>query len=102
MRKQAMKLSCTALLLLAGCALQEKGQWVKPDATEAQWKQDNYQCTRDATYYDVWLPHSPYHWSDYHWLRHRHFVSSAPRMNSYLYEMCLEAKGYKWRPEVPK
>ena len=88
--------------LLSGCALEEKGQWVKSGVTESQWKQDNYECTRDATYYEAWAPFYPYHWSHYSWGPRGQFVSTSPRLDSYLYEMCLEAKGYAWRPAKPQ
>ncbi len=94
-----MKILYASVLLLAGCALQEKGQWVKPDTTEAQWKQDNYECTRDATYYVEWVQYRGYFWGGYHRAGPPHYISTGPRMDPYLYEMCLDAKGYKWRPE---
>ncbi|HSS66430.1 MAG TPA: hypothetical protein VLS27_18515 [Gammaproteobacteria bacterium] len=102
MPKHASKIVCAAVLLLAGCALEEKGQWVRADTTEAQWKRDNYECTRDATYYVEWVPYPAFHWRDYHWARSRHYSSSSPRLDPYLYEMCLEARGYTWKPEVPQ
>lgn len=88
-----------AVLFLAGCALEEKGRWVKPDSTEAQWKQDNYQCTRDATYYVYWVPYASYHWRGHHWPHSWHHFPDGPRLDRYLYEMCLEAKGYAWKPD---
>jgi len=94
-----MKIFYATLLLLAGCALQEKGNWVRPDTTEAQWKQDNYECTRDATYQPEWGPYPADCWCGYGLVRPPYPVSMGPRVNQELYEMCLEARGYEWRPE---
>ncbi len=88
-----------AVLFLAGCALEEKGQWVKPGSTEAQWKRDNYECTRDATYYVYWAPYPSYYWRSHHWPYSWHHFPAGPRLDPNLYEMCLEAKGYAWKPE---
>ncbi|MDX1528707.1 MAG: hypothetical protein R3337_08760 [Gammaproteobacteria bacterium] len=99
MTVRVLTVIAAALGLLTGCALEQKGQWVKPGVTEAQWKRDNYECTRDATYYEAWAPFYPNHWSDSPWGPRGRFVSTAPRLDSHLYEMCLEAKGYSWKPE---
>ena len=85
-------------MLIAGCALEEKGQWVKPVVTETEWKKDNYECTRDATYYEERVPYGPYYWG-YRWSRVPHYPSTWSRLDPYLYAMCLEARGYQWRPE---
>ena len=96
---KAPSVIAASVLLLSGCALQEKGEWLKPGITETQWKRDNYECTRDATYYVEWATYYPYRWSGYPWRRPRHYFSMSPRLDPYLYEMCLEAKGYTWKPE---
>lgn len=97
---KARNIIYAALLLLAGCALEEKGQWVRPSITEAQWKKDNYECTRDATYYADRIAYPRFSWRDHHWSRVPHYISTWSRLDPYLYEMCLEAKGYAWQPEV--
>ena len=93
-----------AATFLAGCALQEKGEWVKPGISEAQWKQDNYECTREATFYTAWAPYSGHHWSGYPWRGYhragfRSYATMVPLMDPYLYEMCMDARGYEREPE---
>ncbi|MDH3315842.1 MAG: hypothetical protein OER43_08770 [Gammaproteobacteria bacterium] len=94
-----MKIAYAAVLLLAGCALQQDGQWTRPDTTEAQWKKDNYECTREATYQPEWFPYPANCWCDYRLVRPLYPGPTGPLVNQDLYEMCLEARGYGWRPE---
>jgi hypothetical protein len=100
MPKKPMKVIYAVVLLLAGCALQERGYWVRPNTTEAQWKQDNYECTKEATYQPQSVPYPGYYWCGYRHPCPWYYVPTGPQGNTYLYELCLEARGYEWMPEV--
>ena len=96
---KAIKLMCVSVLLLAGCALQEKGQWVKPGFTEAQWKRDRYECTQESTYQPDPMPYPGYYSCIYRRSCPWYYVPTGPVVDPYRYNLCLEARGYEWRPE---
>ena len=96
---KAGNILCAAVLLLAGCALQEKGQWVKPGFTEAQWKRDRYECTQESTYQPAPMPYSNYYWCRYRSSCPWYYFPTGPVIDPYRYQLCLEARGYEWQPE---
>ncbi len=77
------------LLFLAGCA--QPIVWDAPDS--AQFKTDDYECTRDATYIPNTIPVPDETGAA------RGFAQGmntrGPQINEPLYIMCMESRGYE-------
>lgn len=83
-------------LLLAGCA--SPIVWDSPDSP--QFKTDNYECTRDATYMPNTVPvpeKSDDRFDSGGWERGWAKGSNmrGPQLNQGQYIMCMEARGYE-------
>ena len=93
-----MKQAFIALFLIAalvtGCA--KETVWTKPGLTQTQFRNDNYECTKDATY----VP-NPVQKSDKKKYGDKYSPTdftfgdkTGPQLNRDLYIMCMEASGY--------